>query len=536
MTSVAVVSAIAAAIMLTVGVASSSAHFNNGDFAGFKVSVTGTQTAGSQITVQIAAYDSDNDGDANYSGSKCVKFSVTAPANSPNGTPPSYPAPGSCGAGNSSLTFNSSFKATATVTLFAAQSAAKLTVTDVPTSNSGTSNIFPVIPGAAYTFSVPTPATQTAGTAFDETLTALDKWGNTATGYTGSQPVVFTGPHSSPNATPPAYPASTTFALGVGTATGIKLFDAESTTLTATQGAVTGTSGSFTVSPGTLIPAFAAQPANAQISTPIYSNAVTQAPVTVGVADAYGNLAPDGTAVTMTAPAGLGGTTSRSTTTGVASFNDLSLGAIGSYQLTALAGSQTALSNPFQIVLQLAVCNGSCAVTASNSHQSANSSLAAGSGSLSGVVLQTTFVGTPPPAGVCPGFTPLAGTVGTAVEVSGGNVSSSQPSLTVTFRIPRATFQAAGLNYLQALTLNICLGAQRYDGLTDPSHAWTTQSGSKATYDSGTGFYWGIVGDWPFWWIPNPNPHITARYVDLSTGDVVIVMSKPYPWDGWAYI
>ena len=96
------------------------------------------------------------------------------------------------------------------------------------------------------------------------------------------------------------------------------------------------------------------------------------------------------------------------------------------------------------------------------------------------------------------------------MEVSGGNVSSSQPSLTITFRIPKATFQAAGLNYLQALTLNICLGAQRYDGFTDPSHAWTTQSGVQATYDPGTGFYWGIVGDWPVLADPNPNPHITA--------------------------
>ena len=110
---------------------------------------------------------------------------------------------------------------------------------------------FTVDPGSANNFLVPTPGTQTAGVAFNETLTARDQWSNVATSYTGSNVVAFTGPSSSPapSSTAPSYPGSVTFAAGVGTAS-ITLFKAESTTLTATQGPISGVSGNFTVDPG----------------------------------------------------------------------------------------------------------------------------------------------------------------------------------------------------------------------------------------------------------------------------------------------
>ena len=99
--------------------------------------------------------------------------------------------------------------------------------------------------GPAATFSLSTPS-PTAGTAFNETITAFDQFGNTATGFTGTQCITFSGPANSPNGNVPAYPArgacaagqsSVTFAAGVGTAS-ITLYKAGSTTLTATQGAV----------------------------------------------------------------------------------------------------------------------------------------------------------------------------------------------------------------------------------------------------------------------------------------------------------
>ena len=93
------------------------------------------------------------------------------------------------------------------------------------------------------------PGTQTAGTAFNVTLTAIDAYGNTATGYTGSQgrrlqrPVELAEQHGAD------LPGSVTFASGVGTAS-ITLFDAQTTTLTATQGSITRCLGQLHGQPG----------------------------------------------------------------------------------------------------------------------------------------------------------------------------------------------------------------------------------------------------------------------------------------------
>jgi len=149
-------------------------------------------------------------------------------------------------------------------------------------------------------------------------------------------------------------------------------------------------------------------------------------------------------------------------------------------------------------------------------------------------VLTSTFLTTPPPSGVCNGFSAIPGTTGDAVEVVSGNAQTSEPSFRITFTVPAATLKADGIPWWQALFTNVCLGAKRFDGLTDPSHAWIDAYGQKAVYDSGTGFYWGIV---PLWspWLPSTNPYIAERYINLS-GDLVIVLVKPYPWDGWAYV
>ncbi len=658
------VAAVLAAVVVAIGAASAATR-EPGDFAGFTVAVTSPQTAGKQIMVTITAYDSDHDGDANYSGTKCVTFS--GPATSPNGTAPIYPA-GSSTCSGSLLSFNSSFKATVPITLFAAQSAAKLTVTDVATSKSGTSGSFVVNPAPLDHFTLSglnAPAPEVAGTPFSVTVSAFDLYGNVPSAWAStSQCVAFTGPGAigtympsypdqgtcssgqsqlsfdasghapaqmtlfkaeSPTlvvtgggktgsigfvvnpapldhftlsglnapapevaGTPfsvtvsafdlygnvpsawastsqcvaftgpgaigtymPSYPDQGTCSSGQSQlsfdASGhapaqMTLFKAESTTLVVTGGGKTG-SISLTVDPATLLPSFEAQPTDTQVSTPthnypIYSNVVTQTPVTVVVADMYGNIAPDSTQVQMVAPSGLGGTTSEPTSGGVALFGDLTLAAIGTYKLTAEVGSQTTDSNAFDIVDQLAVCSnvGQCQVGASNSAQSSNTTASSGTGtSFQGLVLETTFIGSQPPTGACGGFTPVNGTTGTSVEVTAGNVSDSQPSLTITFTVTKATLKAAGLNYLQALLLNVCLGAQRYHGLTDPGHAWIGRLGVPATYDPGTGLYWGLVPDWRFWGWPNPNPYISARYID-SSGNLVIVLVKPYPWDGRAYV
>jgi hypothetical protein len=97
-------------------------------------------------------------------------------------------------------------------------------------------------------FQLSNPGTRTAGTAFNVTITAVFN-GATDTSYTGSKAITFSGPVTSPSGTAPSYPASVTFTNGVGTAN-ITLYKAQTTSLTATQGAITGTSPSFTVNAG----------------------------------------------------------------------------------------------------------------------------------------------------------------------------------------------------------------------------------------------------------------------------------------------
>jgi len=80
---------------------------------------------------------------------------------------------------------------------------------------------------------------QTAGVAFNVTITALDTYGNTEVSYTGSHSITFSGPSNSPApaSTPATYdgspsPDSITFTSGVGSAS-VKLYDAQTVTLNA---------------------------------------------------------------------------------------------------------------------------------------------------------------------------------------------------------------------------------------------------------------------------------------------------------------
>ena len=148
-----------------------------------------------------------------------------------------------------------------------------------------TSTPFNIVTPALTSFSV-TPSTNnpTAGTAFNVTITALDQSGFTFPGTTGAQTIAFSGPANSPNGHAPTYPASVSFTNGVGTAS-VTLFDAQTTTLTATQGAVSGTSPSFTVSGATTLTGLA-------VANPGNQTAGTAFNVTITATDPYGNADP----------------------------------------------------------------------------------------------------------------------------------------------------------------------------------------------------------------------------------------------------
>jgi hypothetical protein len=253
-----------------------------------------TPTAGSADNLTITALDPYGNTATSYAGSKNLTFSgahaigaFTPTVTNSSGAATNFGAA-------TAITFTGgvasvSGSSNGVMTLYKAESAS-ITVSDGSIGTGVSPLAVTVGPAAARSFTVPTPASQTAGTAFNVTVTALDTYGNTATGFTGSQTIAFSGPSNSPNNTAPSYPASVTFTTGSGTAS-ITLYDAQTTTLTATQGSVTGSSGGFTVTAGT----------NARIAASATSpqTAGTAFNVTLTAQDGWGN-----------APGSLGGTKS----------------------------------------------------------------------------------------------------------------------------------------------------------------------------------------------------------------------------------
>jgi hypothetical protein len=400
-------------------------------------------------------------------------------------------------------------------------------------------------PGPLGSFTITTsPSPATAGQGFTVTATAYDTCNKLKTDYhpvglrptgtlsdssiapandaTGVHPVygIFTWPQGNP---------------GVGTATVVPKKADTGQTVTITDGAISKTSAAFNVQPGPLSPKFANQPGDTQVSQTIYSDVVTQTPVTVAVADAYGNPAPDGTNVTLSStPAGLKGNggTSGQTSGGVASFGtaaNLNITTIGTYTLRASAGVGADTSTPFDVVTTLNICNNTnkCLAPAStsNGNQSADTTMTAGTGTFQSDVLESTFGA--PPGGGC-GNAPIPGTVASHVQVrQTANIQDTQPTFVITYTITKATLKAAKVDNLGAAQFHLCLGAKRLDGLTG---GWVDASRHQIQSPDANGFYWGFVSNTQ----NGNNPFISSQHKD-GAGNLIIVLVKPWPWDGWGY-
>jgi len=303
--------------------------------ASFAVVSPSSPGAGGAFNETITALDAYGNTATGYTGEQAVTFS--GPSNAPDHTSPTYPA---------TVVFTAGV-GTAPITLFDAESTELTATQGTLTGSSGT---FTVSGGAAVSFAVATASSPSAGVAFNETITALDAYGNTADGYTGEQAVTFSGPSNSPDQTAPTYPTTVAFAAGVGTAP-ITLFGAQSTDLTATQGTLTGSSGSFTVGAGAAGQlAFITEPASASSGT------VWGVQPTVAVEDAYGNTVSSSSApveLTIGAhPAGSSATLTCSTdpeqaSGGVAGFAqcELTTTTSGNYTLTATSAGLVSATN-----------------------------------------------------------------------------------------------------------------------------------------------------------------------------------------------
>jgi hypothetical protein len=146
---------------------------------------------------------------------------------------------------------------------------------------------------------------QAAGGAFNVTLTASNDGSTTDTTYSGPKIVTFGGPANAPNGQAPSYPATVNFTNGVGTAT-ITLFDAQTVTLSVTDGPHTGTVP-VTVSPASVPLTFSAcPPANTS------AKATNSETISRAATDAYSNPDPNRSSnvtvsLSATAPTGSAG-------------------------------------------------------------------------------------------------------------------------------------------------------------------------------------------------------------------------------------
>ena len=237
----------------------------------------------------ISSTDQWGNPTSSYAGTKCLVFSGPSSSPAPTLKAPAYPALGTSATGQSSVTFTAGI-GTPSMTLYDTQTT---TLTATSGALGGTSAPFTVAAGSLSSLTVANPGNHPAGTAFNVTLTGLDQWSN---GISVTLSPTFSGPSNSPNGTAPTYPASVTFTNGSATAS-VTLYDAQSTTLKVTSGAISGTSTSFTIAAGgaTSLTSTSGGGQSATVNTAFTNKLVAT------LADQWGN-GTSGVSITFTVP------------------------------------------------------------------------------------------------------------------------------------------------------------------------------------------------------------------------------------------
>jgi hypothetical protein len=234
-------------------------------------------TAGTAFTFTVTALDQFNNTAAGYGGTVHFTSSDGQAA-----------LPSDSTLSNGTGTFSATLKTAGTQTLTATDTA--------DGSINGASGAVTVGPAAASHFVVAAPSGATAGTAFAFTVTALNAFNNTATGYGGAV-------HFSSSDGQAALPNNSALSNGVGSFLAT-LKTAGNQTLTATDaadGSVTGTSSPITVSPAAATHFSVSPPASALAGTAFNFGVTAQ--------DAFNNTAT-----------GYGGTVLFSSSDGAASL------------------------------------------------------------------------------------------------------------------------------------------------------------------------------------------------------------------------
>jgi hypothetical protein len=210
---------------VTASIAGISLSINVGGGAAshFSVTAPATATAGAAFNFTVTALDASNSAVASYSGT--VHFTSTDSQ---------AVLPANATLTNGVGTFSATLKTAGSQTI---------TATDTVTASfTGTSNSINVNAAAATHFSVVAPATATAGTAFNFTVTALNASNTVVSSYSGTV-------HFSSTDSQAVLPANATLTNGTG-ALSATLKTAGSQTITATDiitASIIGTSNSINV-------------------------------------------------------------------------------------------------------------------------------------------------------------------------------------------------------------------------------------------------------------------------------------------------
>lgn len=292
-----------------------------------------TPAAGAAVDLTITAQDAYGNLATGYTGSKSLVFSGASA--SPGGSTPTV-----TNSSGAAIAFGS---ATAVAFSEGVAKAAENDGGEMVLYKSGgttikategsvttpTGVVVTVAPGAAAKLVLTSStATPVAGTGFNVTTTAQDVYGNTATAYTGSKNIVFSGASASPAGTLPTVVNAAGTAVNFGSATALtfasgvatpasskngyaKLGLAGATSLSATDGTLTtATPLALTVSVGTAAKLALSELAVSAgvIGTPCYFTCTVTAlgnagtvKARIGIADSMGNLASNvGAAKTVT--------------------------------------------------------------------------------------------------------------------------------------------------------------------------------------------------------------------------------------------
>ena len=264
-----------------------------------------TPTAGEIDNLTITAFDTYGNLATAYTGSKSLTFSGAAVIGTNKPTVTNSSGTATAFGTATAITFSAGVATVSTgkngaMTLYKMESPS-ISVTD-GTVTTTTPLAVTVAPSTPAKFALTaTTTTPTAGAADNLTVTAQDAYGNTATSYTGSHSLTFSGPAASPSGKVPTVSSSAGADIPIGSATAInfsagaatvsgnangamKLYKSGAVSLKVNDGALTEATLTVTVAPAT-----AANLALTAVATTLVAGESDN--LTITAFDTYGNTA-----------------------------------------------------------------------------------------------------------------------------------------------------------------------------------------------------------------------------------------------------